>query len=1252
MTTLPAVRSAQKDDSLHLKSATHGEKTRIREWRDSVVLASEVYGVPRDTFDVRVQEQRKGHHTPARPESPPGSAGKRPASPRVIATTSDRVALSVGNAHLSGDTAEELFRSLNSAQAGDRDQTVLQLLQVYNAHCRLFQAVNSCSDPESGLMALVGQAYDLLKAERISIFVVDRRLSRLRLAIAKDLERGFTVPLSSGIVGTAATRGHVINVQDAQTDDRFFSGVDKLSNFTTRSVLAVPIMIAGNVHGVMMAINKIPTPGDAGADGSQIVPFTANDENLAREVANFAAVHLQNVSLFADAMRNRALARRLLRMFSAFTADMDSNEAAQRIVEYSYDLLEAERISIYLADALHNELECIISKDVQGHRLPVDKGIAGHVFREGKVIHIADAYADPRFYSNVDHDSGFKTGCVLCSPIHDAKGETIGVITAINKKNSDDFTRDDVHVIEAISAQAGIVLYSTDQLNRAKKMVRLNRVLGDVSKWTKTGIEISECIISETKDLCGASICRLYIFKESEGLFWLADTTEPPKDDDDDGSENEDDGKVSTSESTVLGQMHHDINTVCARRHEDAEDELNLLAEDAKHAMCAPILKDKHVVGAIYCAQTSPDSNGFRTTEISTLETLANVAATVLPAKVWTSDVPTDATPGAGEDDVAPVSRAISRRRTRRSVFEQVTSSFKGTIILDVEGVVLRCDCDTDVTLGLKPNDIVGKKFANSVGSADPILTAEINSAIHGGEEVADYHIGHHITTKHPLPSGNTEVNCMVVPIHIDEDEDGGDGESQSGKPAYVVVLEERTEITKVSHRLKKAELRINNADAMVHENLKLKNCMQRALTAAGEYDSFSSCITRIASADAPADVLAATLTIATQVDRIAERNTRLGGNVAQTAGSIIVATDEHDPDLPNFTEEQPDERLLAWASDSYKTYKAPLAEIDQRIADLMEHPGSGPLQEWDFDVLDFHGHKHALKTISSMIFVDLLQVNTEWSVGSVTLSKFIDTVCAHYFDVPFHSFTHGVCVQHASYYLLYRTTAGDKLSSFQKITTVISALAHDVGHPGHNNLFEIVTENPRALTYNDQSVLENHHCALMFRILNVEQCNILQGLTAEERKEFRALAVHSILATDMAGHFPLVAKFNGAETSEEMDKQVLAGMMLHAADLSNPARRGESYLRWGKLVHAEFDLQVQNEEGRGLTPASFMKAENFQVRARQEVGFIAFVIMPMWQAMAKKFPDLNFCVDNLNDNKVMWEELSTKQTEGEESSS
>ena len=65
------------------------------------------------------------------------------------------------------------------------------------------------------------------------------------------------------------------------------------------------------------------------------------------------------------------------------------------------------------------------------------------------------------------------------------------------------------------------------------------------------------------------------------------------------------------------------------------------------------------------------------------------------------------------------------------------------------------------------------------------------------------------------------------------------------------------------------------------------------------------------------------------------------------------------------------------------------------------------------------------------------------------------------------------------------------------------------------------------AILYNDTTVLENHHCALGFKLTQSDaRVNILAGLEPEVYKTVRAGLIDVVLATDMSKHFLHVNKF------------------------------------------------------------------------------------------------------------------------------
>lgn len=70
--------------------------------------------------------------------------------------------------------------------------------------------------------------------------------------------------------------------------------------------------------------------------------------------------------------------------------------------------------------------------------IPFGVGIAGTVAQTNETINIKEAYQDPRFNSEVDQKTGYKTNIILSMPICNYEGQVIGVAQIINKTNGKD----------------------------------------------------------------------------------------------------------------------------------------------------------------------------------------------------------------------------------------------------------------------------------------------------------------------------------------------------------------------------------------------------------------------------------------------------------------------------------------------------------------------------------------------------------------------------------------------------------------------------------------------------------------------------------------------------------------------------------------------------------------------------------------------------------------------------------------------
>jgi len=130
------------------------------------------------------------------------------------------------------------------------------------------------------------------------------------------------------------------------------------------------------------------------------------------------------------------------------------------------------------------------------------------------------------------------------------------------------------------------------------------------------------------------------------------------------------------------------------------------------------------------------------------------------------------------------------------------------------------------------------------------------------------------------------------------------------------------------------------------------------------------------------------------------------------------------------------------------------------------------------------------------------------------------------YYDNQYHNFRHAFDVYQMLYSFLTLTNATQYLTAMDIFIMIVADMCHDVDHNGLNNNFHINSQSPLALLYNDQSILENHHCSFACKVLARTENNLFANLGTEESKNARSKLIQCILATDMSNHFDVIDKF------------------------------------------------------------------------------------------------------------------------------
>lgn len=89
-----------------------------------------------------------------------------------------------------------------------------------------------------------------------------------------------------------------------------------------------------------------------------------------------------------------------------------------------------------------------------------------------------------------------------------------------------------------------------------------------------------------------------------------------------------------------------------------------------------------------------------------------------------------------------------------------------------------------------------------------------------------------------------------------------------------------------------------------------------------------------------------------------------------------------------------------------------------------------------------------------------------------------------------------------------------------------------------------------------------------------------------------------------------------------DADRQLLVGFLLHCADLCNPTLPHDMSVRIAESLGEEFEAQAARERELGH-PVSVMLAPTALKKAEMEIGFVQFVVAPLYGLLTKVAPDL-----------------------------
>ncbi|XP_003379188.1 cAMP-specific 3',5'-cyclic phosphodiesterase, isoform F [Trichinella spiralis] len=350
----------------------------------------------------------------------------------------------------------------------------------------------------------------------------------------------------------------------------------------------------------------------------------------------------------------------------------------------------------------------------------------------------------------------------------------------------------------------------------------------------------------------------------------------------------------------------------------------------------------------------------------------------------------------------------------------------------------------------------------------------------------------------------------------------------------------------------------------------------------------------------------------------------------------------------------------------------SPVASVDESTGDLLPICGLGKetsseltshlnqIDRWGIDIfkVDELSHNHSLTTITFTILKNrgLLKA---FNIRPARLLTYLLHLEDHYRKNSYHNSLHAADVTQTVHVMLSTPSLESVFTDLEKLAVIFAAAIHDVDHPGLTNQFLVNSGSELAIMYNDESVLEQHHLAVAFKLLQETDCDILTGFSKKHRQLFRRIVIDTVLATDMSKHMSLLADLKtmvetkkvsgpGVPSLEKYSDRIqVLQNMIHIADLSNPAKPITLYQQWIDRLLEEYWKQGDRERELGLEISPMCDRRNVS-REKSQVGFIDYIVHPLMETWADLvYPEGQAVLDQLEENRDwLFKKLSATERE------
>ncbi|MBI5587251.1 MAG: sensor domain-containing diguanylate cyclase [Deltaproteobacteria bacterium] len=153
------------------------------------------------------------------------------------------------------------------------------------------KALTSSLDLREVLNIVMDKIRELLHPKNWSLLLLNEEARELRFEIVvgpgSEKIKDLRLKLGEGVAGWVARERRPLLVADVSKDPRFWKKADEVSNFTTQSIICVPLVTRGKCLGVIELINEVEEKS-----------FVEDDLLVLTTLADYTAIAIENAIFF------------------------------------------------------------------------------------------------------------------------------------------------------------------------------------------------------------------------------------------------------------------------------------------------------------------------------------------------------------------------------------------------------------------------------------------------------------------------------------------------------------------------------------------------------------------------------------------------------------------------------------------------------------------------------------------------------------------------------------------------------------------------------------------------------------------------------------------------------------------------------------------------------------------------------------------------------------------------------------------